>query len=151
MVRKSGLVIIWVHHTGTVFLHIRACIKSIAYLFLGCNYSAMSQLPLLMSDIIFVIVAMMTSSNGNIFRVIGSFCGEFTGHRWIPRTKASDAKLWCFLDLRLNKRMSKQSWSWWFETPSRSLWRHRNSISEYLLHLFLMGRNNPNARNSLNV
>ena len=23
--------------------------------------------------------------------------GEFTGHRWIPRTKASDAELWCFL------------------------------------------------------
>ena len=22
---------------------------------------------------------------------------EFTGHRWIPRTKASDAELWCFL------------------------------------------------------
>ena len=24
-------------------------------------------------------------------------CGEFTGHRWIPRTKASVAELWCFL------------------------------------------------------
>ena len=31
--------------------------------------------------------AMMTSSNGNIFRVTGPLCGEFTGHRWIPRTK----------------------------------------------------------------
>ena len=39
----------------------------------------------------------MTSSNGNIFRVTGPLCGEFTGHRWIPRTKASDAELWCFL------------------------------------------------------
>ena len=38
----------------------------------------------------------MTSSNGNIFRVTGHLCGEFTGHRWIPRTKASDAELWCF-------------------------------------------------------
>ena len=35
--------------------------------------------------------------NGNIFRVTGHLCGEFTGHRWIPRTKASDAELWCFL------------------------------------------------------
>ena len=26
----------------------------------------------------------------------------------------------------LNKRLSKQSWDWWFETPWRSLWRHRN-------------------------
>ena len=42
-------------------------------------------------------IRMMTSSNGNIFRVIGPFCGEFTGHRWIPLTKASDAELWCFL------------------------------------------------------
>ena len=40
---------------------------------------------------------MMTSSNGNIFRVIGPLCGEFTGPRWIPHTKASDAELWCLL------------------------------------------------------
>ena len=25
----------------------------------------------------------------------GPLCGEFTGHRWIPLTKASDAELWC--------------------------------------------------------
>ena len=42
-------------------------------------------------------IVMMTSSNGSIFRVTGHLCGEFTGHRWIPRTKASDAELWCFL------------------------------------------------------
>ena len=40
---------------------------------------------------------MMTSSNGNIFRVNDHLCGEFNAHRWIPRTKASDAELWCFL------------------------------------------------------
>ena len=40
---------------------------------------------------------MMTSSNGNIFRVTGPLRGEFTGLRWIPRTKASDAELWYFL------------------------------------------------------
>ena len=39
---------------------------------------------------------MMTSSNRNIFRVTGPLCGEFTGHQWIPLTKASDAELWCF-------------------------------------------------------
>ena len=39
----------------------------------------------------------MTSSNGNIFRVTGHLCGEFTGPRWSHRTKASDAELWCFL------------------------------------------------------
>ena len=40
---------------------------------------------------------MMTSSNGNIFRITGHLCREFTGHRWIPYTKASDAELWYFL------------------------------------------------------
>ena len=29
-------------------------------------------------------------------------------------------------DLRLNKRLSKQSRRWWFETPLRSLWRQRH-------------------------
>ena len=42
-------------------------------------------------------VSMMTSSNGNIFRVTGTLCGEFTGHRWIPITKASDAERWYFV------------------------------------------------------
>ena len=32
-----------------------------------------------------------------------------------------------FFDLLLNKRLSKQSWGWWFETPSRTLWRHTAS------------------------
>ena len=41
--------------------------------------------------------AMMTSSNGNIFRVTGPLCGEFIGHWWIPRIKVSGAKLWYFL------------------------------------------------------
>ena len=73
------------------------------------------------NDDIFVSVA-MTSSNGNIFCVTGPLCGEFTGDRWIPITKAS-----VFVDFRLIKRLSKQSWGWWFETPSRSLWRHCNA------------------------
>ena len=40
---------------------------------------------------------MMTSSNGNIFRVTGPLCGGIHRARWIPHTKASDAELWCFL------------------------------------------------------
>ena len=31
-----------------------------------------------------------------------------------------------YFDLQLNKRLSKQSRRRWFETPSRSLWRHCN-------------------------
>ena len=40
-------------------------------------------------------IIMMTSSNDD--RVTGLLWGESTRHRWIPLTKPSDAKLWCFL------------------------------------------------------
>ena len=69
---------------------------------------------------------MMTSSNGNIFRVTGHLCGECTGPRWIPAQRPVKRSFGVFFDLRLNKRLSKQSWGWWFETLSRPLWRHRN-------------------------
>ena len=69
------------------------------------------------------LLIMMTSSDGNIFRVTGLLCGEFTGHRWIPHTKASDAELWCFLSTR---QLSKQWRRWWYETLLRSSWRHCN-------------------------
>ena len=69
---------------------------------------------------------MMTSSNEDIFRVTGPVCGKFTGHQWIPRTKASDAELWCFLWSAPEKLLNKQPWIWWFETPSCPLWHHCN-------------------------
>ena len=46
--------------------------------------------------------------------------GEFPTQR--PVTRSFDV----FFDLRLNKRLSKQSWGWWFETLSHPLWRHCN-------------------------
>ena len=70
------------------------------------------------------IYMMMTSSNGNIFHVTGPLWGEFTGQWGIPIKKASDAELWCFLWSAPDKQLCKQSRRWWFETPSRSLWRH---------------------------
>ena len=48
---------------------------------------------------------MMTSSNGNIFRVTGPLWGAFTGQQWISLTKASNVDV--FFDLHLNKRLSK--------------------------------------------
>ena len=68
--------------------------------------------------------SMMTSSNGNIFRVTGSLCGEFTGPGEFPAQGPVTQSFDVFVDLRLNKRLSKQPWGWWFETPSWSLWRH---------------------------
>ena len=69
---------------------------------------------------------MMTSSNGNIFRVTGLLCGEFTGPRWIPAQRPVTRSFEVSFDLHPNKQLSKQSWGWWSETPSSSLWRHRN-------------------------
>ena len=48
--------------------------------------------------------------------------GEFPAQR--PVTPNFDV----FFDRRLNKRLSKQSWSWWFETPWCPLWRHCNVL-----------------------
>ena len=48
--------------------------------------------------------------------------GEFPTQR--PVTRSLDV----FFDLRPNKRLSKQTWGWWFETPSCSLWRHCNEF-----------------------
>ena len=39
-----------------------------------------------------------------------------------PVTRSFDI----LFDLRLNQRLSKQSWGWWFETLPRPLWRHCN-------------------------
>ena len=66
----------------------------------------------------------MTSPNGNIFRITGPLYGEFTGHRRIPSQRPVTRGFDVSFDLWLNKRLSKQSWGWWFETPSGSLWRH---------------------------
>ena len=48
--------------------------------------------------------------------------GEFPAQR--PVTRSFDV----FFDLLPNKRLSKQSLGWWFETPSGSLWRHSNEV-----------------------
>ena len=83
---------------------------------------------------------MMTTSNGTIFRVTG-LCeanslvtGEFPSQT--PVTQSLDV----FFDLCMNKRLSKQSQDWWFETPSCPLWLHGNKplnwpVSPYSPHL----------------
>ena len=60
---------------------------------------------------------------------------EFPAQR--PVTQSFDV----LFDLRLNKRLSKQSRGWWFETPSHPLWRHSNGVHipwdvlrQYLMH-----------------
>ena len=54
--------------------------------------------------------------------------GEFPTQR--PVTRSFDV----YFDLRPNKRLGKQSWGWWFQTLSWSLWRHRNELVFSLIH-----------------
>ena len=49
-------------------------------------------------------------------------CGEFTGE--FPTQRPMTLSFDDFFDPRVNKWLSKQSWGWWFETSSSSLWRH---------------------------
>ena len=67
---------------------------------------------------------MMTSSNGNIFRVTGPLCRDFTGH-WgeFPSQRPVTRSFDVFFYQWLNKRLSKQPRHRWFETPLCSLWR----------------------------
>ena len=58
------------------------------------------------------------------FCVTGPVTGEFPSQRPVTRCCV-------FFDMCLNKRLSKQSWGRWFETPWRSLWRHCNVESNF--------------------
>ena len=63
--------------------------------------------------------------------------GEFPTQR--PVTRSFDV----FFVLRLHKRLSKQSWGWWSETPTHPLWRHcngfrRSSWCLKFVHLYKM-------------
>ena len=69
-------------------------------------------------------------------------CGEFPTQRLV--TRSFDV----FFDLRPNKRLSKQSKGWWFETLSRPLWRHRNdyrpTVRRIRILLQAFAEENPN-------
>ena len=55
--------------------------------------------------------------------------GEFPTQK--PVTRSFDV----FFDLRFSKRLSKQSWGWWFETLLRPLWRHCNGMRHTTLNV----------------
>ena len=60
-----------------------------------------------------------------------------------PVTRSFDV----FFDLRLNIRLSKQSWGWWFEMPSRPLWRHCNGLAMGHVYLKFTGCTIINTQN----
>ena len=71
-----------------------------------------------------LVLFMITSSNGYLFRVTG----HFWVHRWIPSQRPVTQSYEVFFDLLMNKWLSKHSRRRWFETLSRSLRRHCNVV-----------------------
>ena len=69
--------------------------------------------------------------------------GEFPAQRSV--TRSFDV----FFDLRLNKRLSKQSWGWWTETPPRPLWRHSDEC--VILHANRLNITTVFHRNFLSI
>ena len=81
----------------------------------------------------------MMTSNENIFRVTVPLCGEFTGPGEFPTQMPVTRSFDVFFDLRLNRRLNKQLWGWWFETLSRPFWRHRNDMENVSVILVWLG------------
>ena len=77
---------------------------------------------------------MMTSSNGSISASLAIYAGNLPVTGKFPAQRPVTRSVDVFFDLLLNKRLRKQSWGWWFATPSRSLWRHCNDFYDDFLH-----------------
>ena len=80
---------------------------------LNCHWNSMAVYHLGKHTVNFL--SMMASSNGNIFRVTGHLCGEFTGHPWIPRTKARDlmfSLIFTGVYAKFSGRLSEEPFPW---------------------------------------
>ena len=67
---------------------------------------------------------MITSSNGNTFHVLATCAGNSPVPSEFPAQRPVTRSFVVFFVLHLNEWLSKQSWAWWFETPSHPLWRN---------------------------
>ena len=62
------------------------------------------------------------------FRVTGHLCGDSPVPDEFPAQRPVTQSFNVFFDLHPNKRLSKQWWGWWFETPPCPLPRLRNDM-----------------------
>ena len=66
-----------------------------------------------------------------IFSALMAICaGNLPVPGEFPAQRPATQNLGVFFYLRPNKRLSKQWWGWWAETPSSPLWRHCNVVGE---------------------
>ena len=76
------------------------------------------------------------SIQGNRQRALFCLTNLYTVSIYFRKITAFDV----FFDLRLNKRLNKQSWGWWFERLSRPFWRHCNVKLCSIIQIFQNGR-----------
>ena len=101
----------------------------------NCNFALLCEFQSWWRHQMENISAVLTICAGN-----SPVAGEFPAKR--PVTRSFDV----FFDLRLNKRLSKQSWGWWFETISHPFWRHCN-VMPYTC-ILMASRRFPSSSNN---
>ena len=89
--------------------------------FNGTLFTALNQVA-----VVHLKISMMTSSNGKISALLAMYAGNSPITGEFPEQRPVTGSFDVLFDLRPNKRLSKQSWGWWFEMPSHPLWRHCN-------------------------
>ena len=77
--------------------------------FQWCQVISSREINLMKGRCSCLVYFMMTSSNGNIFRVAGHLCGEFTCPGEFPAQRPVTRSFDVFFDLRLIKWLNKQS------------------------------------------
>ena len=92
---------------------------------MGAMASLITSLMIVYSTVYSTFFALLAICVGN-----SPVPGEFPTQT--PVTRSFDV----FFISALNTRLSKQSGGWWFETPSRSLWRHCSEVSSKMQYAF---------------
>ena len=124
----------WMYMIHTIYLECLKCTKPAAF---HCYILPVTPLKGIWIISPGAYVPMMTSSNGNAVRVTGPCAGnspatgEFPSQRPVTRS----FQVIRGFDLRLNKRLSKQSW---FDTSSPSLWRYGNALNYNMSYIYTM-------------
>ena len=81
--------------------------------------------------LIIIATSIITPSNGSISSLLTLCLGNSPVTGEFPSQSPVTSSFDVFFDLRLNKRLRKHSRHRWFETPSRSLWRHCDQQANY--------------------
>ena len=126
------------HWSGSISAQIMACCLTTPSHYLNADFplvrSCSIHLKAIQQEIcqIYIIDTTWWRHQMETFSALLAICagnppvpGEFPAQRLV--TRSFDV----FFDLRLNKRLSKQSWGWWFATPPCPLWRHSNECENY--------------------